>query len=258
MPSPADESSPLLPASAPPATQPPRHQRTVTFSPQTTVNHPGGQITQANTLRPAPQPSKSFSATHHAPAGPPVISTLNSKLRRRNSHGSPLSAPPMLPPVPKIGPQRTTKNAQKLKLLPNPDPADGLDEESGRDVYSQFTRIKDPTARRDAARLGKADRDKLPRVTAYCTASAYRLDGVMRFLKSRSRTRGAAPKQFDECIYSPYNYDRSKLDTANDVTLTAPSKLKKTRITAARNSSTYIHPPATPPSTPAPIQSQTK
>ena len=114
-------------------------------------------------------------------------------------------------PASKIGPQRTTKNAQKLKLLPNPDPGDdGPDEESGRDVYSQFTRIKDPTARRDAARLGKSDRDKLPRVTAYCTASSYRLDGLMRYLKSKSRTRGANPKQFDECIYSPYNYGRSR------------------------------------------------
>ncbi|KAL8807865.1 MAG: hypothetical protein Q9200_004505 [Gallowayella weberi] len=119
----------------------------------------------------------------------------------------------MVPPASKIGPQRTTKNAQKLKLLPNPVPGeDGPDEESGRDVYSQFTRIKDPTARRDAARLGKADRDKLPRVTAYCTAGAYRLEGVMKFLKSRTRTRGTAPKQFDECVYSPYSYDRSKPD----------------------------------------------
>ena len=113
----------------------------------------------------------------------------------------------------KIGPQRTTKNTQKLKLLPNPDPGDdGPDEESGRDVYSQFTRIKDPTARRDAARLGKADRDRLPRVTAYCTANSYRLDGLMRFLKGRGRTRGANPKQFDECIYTPYSYGRSRAD----------------------------------------------
>lgn len=142
-----------------------------------------------------------------------MLSALNSKLRRRNSHGSPLSAPPMLPLASKIGPQRTTKNAQKLKLLPNPDPGDdGPDEESGRDVYSQFTRIKDPTARRDAARLGKADRERLPRVTAYCTANAYRLDGLMKFLKGRGRTRGANPKQFDECIYTPYNYGRSKAD----------------------------------------------
>lgn len=77
-------------------------------------------------------------------------------------------------------------------------------------MYSQFTRIKDPTARRDAARLGKADRDKLPRVTAYCTASSYRLDGLMKYLKSRAKTRGTNPKQFDECIYSPFNYSYSR------------------------------------------------
>ena len=144
-----------------------------------------------------------------------MLSTLNSKLRRRNSHGAPTT--PTIAPASKIGPQRTTKNAQKLKLLPNPDPGDdGPDEESGRDVYSQFTRIKDPTARRDAARLGKADRDKLPRVTAYCTASAYRLEGMMKFLKGRMRTRGANPKQFDECIYSPYNYGRPKKDAVSN------------------------------------------
>jgi uncharacterized Rmd1/YagE family protein len=96
---------------------------------------------------------------------------------------------------------------QKLKLLPNPELGDdGPDEESGKDVYSQFTRIKDPTARRDAARLGKDDRDKLPRVTAYCTASSYRLDELMRFLKGRSKTKSAHPKLFDECIYTPYQY----------------------------------------------------
>ena len=141
-----------------------------------------------------------------------MLSALNSKLRRRNSHGAPLANPQPIPVTgPKTGAQRTTKTAQKLKLLPNPDPGeDGPDEESGRDVYSQFTRIKDPTARRDAARLGKADRDRLPRVTAYCTANAYRLDGLLKFLKGRVKTRGTMPKQFDECIYSPFDYGSSK------------------------------------------------
>jgi uncharacterized Rmd1/YagE family protein len=112
-------------------------------------------------------------------------------------------------PGSKIGPQRTTKNAQKLKLLPNPEFGDeGPDEESGRDVYSQYTRIKDPTARRDAARLGKADRDRLPRVTAYCTANKYKMDGLMQYLKGRGKSKGAAPKLFDECIYTPYSYNR--------------------------------------------------
>jgi len=132
-------------------------------------------------------------------------------------------------PASKIGPHRTTKNAQKLKLLPNPDLGDdGPDEESGRDVYSQFTRIKDPTARRDAARLGKSDRDKLPRVTAYCTASSYRLDGLMKYLKGRGRARGANPKQFDECIYTPYNYGRSKsASTQTNPTEPDPTNLEE-------------------------------
>lgn len=108
--------------------------------------------------------------------------------------------------MPKIGAQRTTRTAQKLKLLPDPENEDGEDEESGRDVYVQYTRIKDPTARRDAARLGKADRERLPRVTAYCTAASYKLDELMRFLKGKQKLRGALPKRFDECIYSPYSY----------------------------------------------------
>lgn len=153
--------------------------------------------------------------------GPPVLAALNNRLRRRNSSGSvPFQGQQRQqlqqlqqhhPTLPKIGPQRTSKNAQKLKLLPNPEFGDeGPEEESGRDVYSQYTRIKDPTARRDAAFLGKADRGRLPRVTAYCTANRYQMDGLMRFLKGRSKTRGANPKLIDECIYTPYNYDYGK------------------------------------------------
>jgi uncharacterized Rmd1/YagE family protein len=137
-----------------------------------------------------------------------MLSSLNSKLRRRNSSGAALQLPSQHP-ANKIGPQRTTRTAQKLKLLPDPEHGEeGEDEESGREVYSQFTRIKDPTARRDAARLGKDDRAKLPRVTAYCTASSYRLDDLMRFLKGRTKTKNASPKLFDECIYSPYTYKK--------------------------------------------------
>jgi uncharacterized Rmd1/YagE family protein len=150
-----------------------------------------------------------------------MLAALNNKLRRRNSSGSPSTTTGAALPTmnalvpggvqPKIGPQRSTKNAQKLKLLPNPEVGeDGPDEESGRDVYSQYTRIKDPTARRDAARLGKADRDTLPRVTAYCTANKYQMEGLMRFLKGRGKTRGANPKLIDECIYSPYSYGSKK------------------------------------------------
>ncbi|KAL6705115.1 sporulation protein rmd1 [Coniothyrium glycines] len=176
---------------------PPRPQRTVTFNPTVISSSP---------KQPARSLSHGASSSGYAPTtqgGQPMLSSLNSKLRRRNSSGAPTRPPA---PAPKIGPQRTTRTAQKLKLLPDPSAEDGEDEESGRDVYVQYTRIKDPTARRDAARLGKADRERLPRVTAYCTAASYKLDEMMRFLKGRSKSRGAAPKRFDECIYSPYNY----------------------------------------------------
>jgi uncharacterized Rmd1/YagE family protein len=162
-----------------------------------------------------------------------MLAALNSKLRRRNSYGAPLLPISGTAPVLKIGPQRTTKNAEKLKLLPNPEfGEDGPDEESGRDVYSQYTRIKDPTARRDAARLGKADRDRLPRVTAYCTANKYQMEGIMRFLKGRGKVKGADPKLIDECIYTPYNYGRQSLESRSKRVLevqSAPAQLHERR-----------------------------
>ncbi|RYP85284.1 hypothetical protein DL769_001015 [Monosporascus sp. CRB-8-3] len=145
------------------------------------------------------------------PNAPPVLSALNGRSRRRNSYGAAFASLPAAAGTgAKIGPQRSSKNAQKLKLLPNLELDEAPDEESGRDVYSQYTRIKDPMARRDAARLGKADRDRLPRVTAYCTANKYQMEGLMRFLKGKARLRKANPKLIDECIYTPYNYATGK------------------------------------------------
>ncbi|KAI1505414.1 hypothetical protein F5X99DRAFT_415881 [Biscogniauxia marginata] len=194
----------------------PRAARNVTFDPnpvtRTIEPDPTSLSSSPNSINPldrARATGSVASGSQHS-VQPPVLSAINNRLRRRNSHGSVFAA---LPPVnvPKIGPQRSSKTAQKLKLLPNPE-LDELepDEESGRDVYSQYTRIKDPMARRDAARLGKADRDRLPRVTAYCTANRYQTEGLMRFLKGRGRSRGTNPKLIDECIYSPYNYGTGK------------------------------------------------
>ncbi|KAF4553362.1 Sad1-interacting factor 2-like protein [Elsinoe fawcettii] len=199
------DSTPLLGNTGRKVSTPGKPQRSVTFNtqvdssspPRSRPSFPAGQSLSAGSI------SSTQSAVRDG--GQPMLSALNSKLRRRNSQGAPLAIPAV--PAPRIGPQRTTRTAQKLKLLPNPEQGeDGPDEESGREVYSQFTRIKDPTARRDAARLGKDDRDKLPRVTAFCTANTYRLDDLMRFLKGRIKTKSAAPKLFDECIYTPYTY----------------------------------------------------
>ncbi|EME45296.1 hypothetical protein DOTSEDRAFT_71110 [Dothistroma septosporum NZE10] len=203
----ASEASPLLrnDSSSSRPVPSPKPTRNVTFNPQVSTSSPP-------TRRPNFPPHSNTTTNVGGAAlqtsgqdrvGP--LATLNNKLRRRNSSGSALALPPSNP-ASKIGPQRTSRTAQKLKLLPNPDVGEDLDEESGREVYSQFTRIKDPTARRDAARLGKDDRAKLPRVTAYCTAGSYRLDDLMRFLKGRTKTKNTNPKLFDECIYSPYTY----------------------------------------------------
>ncbi|KAL0931996.1 sporulation protein rmd1 [Colletotrichum truncatum] len=194
----ATENTPLLPTTE----NRPKTARTVTFNPN--------PVTKTIEPEPdVPRPRTSHHGLSTSPGQSSAIAAINSKLRRRNSHGAvPSSMPAQL--VPKIGPQRSTKNAQKLKLLPNPELGEeSPDEESGRDVYSQYTRIKDPTARRDAARLGKADRERLPRVTAYCTANRYQMDGLMRFLKGRGKSRGANPKLIDECIYSAYDYSKT-------------------------------------------------
>lgn len=203
------ENTPLIPATPPTSDPRPRNARTVTFCPDPVTK----------TFEPESYSSRSSaaSASSSLPPGPPrvsppVLTALNNKLKRRNSHGSvtvPTTTTTVQPYLgSKIGPQRSTKKTEKLKLLPNPDIEDGEDEESGRDVYSQYTRIKDPTARRDAARLGKSDRDRLPRVTAYCTADKYQMDSLMRFLKGRGKARGANPKIIDECIYTPYSYTK--------------------------------------------------
>ncbi len=206
------ETTPLLSTTSDaPSEARPKSARTVTFNlnPVSQTIEPDPGLPRPRTAHytiPPLSPSSAVMATGSLGGGPPMLSALNHKMRRRNSHSSVPQAFPSVPP-PKIGPQRSTKNAQKLKLLPNPEvPEEGPDEESGRDVYSQYTRIKDPTARRDAARLGKADRDTLPRVTAYCTANKYQMDGLMRFLKGRGKIRGANAKLIDECIYTPYNY----------------------------------------------------
>ncbi|KAF7554262.1 hypothetical protein G7046_g6864 [Stylonectria norvegica] len=199
------ENTPLLPTTE----NRPKTKRSVTFSadPVTRTIEP-----ERRAPRDAQEalPGNTTQNLSSSISGPPILASLNNKLRRRNSHGA-VPAMAQLSVGPKIGPQRSTKKTEKLKLLPNPDIDEEEDEESGRDVYSQYTRIKDPTARRDAARLGKADRDRLPRVTAYCTANRYEMEGLMRFLKGRGKSRGANPKLIDECIYTPYNYAKSTL-----------------------------------------------
>lgn len=100
-------------------------------------------------------------------------------------------------------PKRTTKTSQKMTLFPDEDtikPGEVTDD----DVYNQLGQIPFGTERRDLERLKTLDREQLPRVTAYCTASFYRLDDVFKFLQLERNKYKTHPKRFDECIYTPF------------------------------------------------------
>lgn len=84
----------------------PQSQRTVTFSPETTISHPKRTATVAFPLCPAPVSSPSLPilpAPQCGSTGQPKVSDINSRLRRRSSHSSPLSAPPIVSSATKIG-----------------------------------------------------------------------------------------------------------------------------------------------------------
>ncbi|CAI4059638.1 hypothetical protein SUVZ_04G2340 [Saccharomyces uvarum] len=108
------------------------------------------------------------------------------------------------------GAQRTSRTAQKLKLLPEePFQRDdeGLADLKNQEVYSQVNRIKDKPARRDAEKLGKAHRHLLPRSTAYCTSSSYNMKELIRWLKDCRKIHHTHPKLFDECLHTPFIYN---------------------------------------------------
>ncbi|KAA8907343.1 hypothetical protein FN846DRAFT_947405 [Sphaerosporella brunnea] len=196
----ATENTPLLNPSQQQQQQQ-QQQQLLSSAPSTgpTLTPPNSPIT------PPPAPSAASYDDQLSPTATATGSRISTGAKHRNSQVR--GAGPVGHVQAKIGPQRTSKVSQKLKILPSP--AD-QDEESGRDVYSQVTRIKDSTARRDAERLGKAERARLPRVTAYATANSYNMDALMKFLKARASSRGAAPRKFDECIYTPWSYSYNK------------------------------------------------
>ncbi|CAA21964.3 Sporulation protein RMD1 [Schizosaccharomyces pombe] len=132
----------------------------------------------------------------------------------------------------RIGPQRSTKTAAKLRLLPSTEEFDDFRrQDTGREVYSQIPQIEGSTAKRDAEHLGKRHREFLPRVTAYCTCDTFRVDLLFKFFQSRRSSHKTRPKQFDECIYSPYSYNNE------ETTDLLPDTLESSRGTLNRESS---------------------
>lgn len=54
--------------------------------------------------------------------------------------------------------------------------------------------------------LSKLERKWLPRVTAYCTAGSYKMDKLMDHLRQKNHIHRAAPRRFDEVIYTPFTF----------------------------------------------------
>ncbi|KAJ9105956.1 hypothetical protein QFC19_003291 [Naganishia cerealis] len=132
------------------------------------------------------------------------------------------------------GPQRTSKTANKLKVLPStttpaepidgeedsdvdddlaerakprakPAKANGQAEPEGVEFYTALSQIPAGSARRDAMRLTKTEKSKLPRVTAYCTAAGFNLQALQAWLSARPSAYRCNPRLFDtDCLHTPY------------------------------------------------------
>jgi uncharacterized Rmd1/YagE family protein len=111
-------------------------------------------------------------------------------------------------------PTRSSKLSEKLVLLPETNELDDDDaadkgefdddDAAGPPTDAQLGRRKvGPTDKSYAERLPKARRtDKLSRVTAYCTAQAYKMKSTAAFVKD---THNARTKLYDDCLYCVYH-----------------------------------------------------
>lgn len=116
--------------------------------------------------------------------------------------------------VPSHMPARTTKVSEKLVLLPETSEKEADIEEKAdfdEDNDSEPTRDDEEILRKTGGRKGKSYAERLPksrraeklaRVTAYCTAQAYKLKATAIFLKDQ---HGARTKLYDDCLYIVYH-----------------------------------------------------
>lgn len=116
--------------------------------------------------------------------------------------------------APQHMPPRSTKVSEKLVLLPETetDDHDGETEKGDFKEDNELTPLRDDEdsrrpgrekAKSYAERLPKSRRaEKLARVTAYCTAQAYKMKSTAAFVKDR---HGARTKLYDDCLYTAYH-----------------------------------------------------
>ncbi|KAF2017774.1 sporulation protein RMD8 [Aaosphaeria arxii CBS 175.79] len=115
--------------------------------------------------------------------------------------------------IPAHMPMRSSKLSEKLVLLPEADAEDDdekldFDEDDSAppkdDDLRRRTAKGGPKDKSYAERLPKAKRtEKLSRVTAYCTASAYKMKSMAEFVKTQHHAR---TKLYDDCLYTVYHH----------------------------------------------------
>ena len=114
--------------------------------------------------------------------------------------------------VPPHMPQRSTKKSEKLVLLP-----ESIQEEHEGDEFTEDgdkgpPKAGDEPPRRPTSERVKSYAERLPksrrtekelsRVTAYCTAKAYKMQATASFIRERHATRA---KLYDDCLYVAYH-----------------------------------------------------
>ncbi|KAI9837114.1 MAG: hypothetical protein M1819_000765 [Sarea resinae] len=117
--------------------------------------------------------------------------------------------------APQYMPSRSTKLSEKLMLLPEtPEDVEQEEEEGDFDIDNEAGPPRDDEefhrnqrvnlkGKSYAERLPKARRaDKLARVTAYCTAQAYKMKSTAAFVKDK---HFAKMKLYDDCLYTAYH-----------------------------------------------------
>ena len=109
-------------------------------------------------------------------------------------------------------PSRSTKTSEKLVLLPEMVEEEDEKGDFGKESDTGPPRDDDDGYRRPARDGVKSFAERLPksrrtekelsRVTAYCTAQAYRLQSTATFVRQR---HGARAKLYDDCLYCAYH-----------------------------------------------------
>ena len=183
------------------------------------ADHEFVNVQESSDYRPSPQrrPTSRFITVDSVLQYASDIPSMQQRQPQRPKHyrtgsGRPVDprltgryAPPHMPP-------RSTKVSEKLVLLPETQAGEDQSEKGDFDEDNDATPLRDEDLRRPgreksksyAERLPKATRTEkeLARVTAYCTAQAYKMGPTAVFIKDR---HGARTKLYDDCLYTAYH-----------------------------------------------------